>query len=698
MKRKLASILLLSAFVVGTSTLTSCKDTDSDSIASLSGDISDLQATLEEQVDALEATGEEIDDLEDIVDAIANGTYDCTLISKLNMLQDSVEAYGAIIEKYQVAWDEIEDISEAAYEALALAQELQNSSDTESAQALVDELKEYVDERDNYVLAQLDTLEDQVSEIVSAYEQADQDLSDRIDDLEEQLASVQNLLENKYASLITSINIDKVSNPVFGSLNLPFGIKSTVLCAFYGENSTSLTEFPTTRARYYANEDQADWELVDGVETADIDEVIVDPYAGTLMLTINPSDINYENVKMSLASRGDDSNAPAYPEYFTLVSSDKDVTTRSADNGAYDAVIYVSTDLEDLQEAQIDVNETEVGEALVSILKKVYNTSNTIDALNVAQTLYSNFKSAIPQYYAVKAEWNDGEEDRSVRSDYELAAVTAKPLSYNSLLDLGYTISLTEKIPAIEELGWTIEIDEMSLTEEDTIFTITIENGSNISIEGDSIIIYAADDDTYYIESEEIEISGDDLIVYVTGDQLSALVDQFNETLDSVEDQINDLIETINENYIDLLNNYLTTLTNNLTTLENYLNNPNKFLQPVLFYCLDGSYGRLSQVESAPSVFDVTNSEKGVLSLVATSYTAELVAPAYKKWVQVKAVDGGGSATISDGDNKGEGILIDGGTNALVLSADAGTTYEIVYSAVDYYGYVAAKKYYVKIK
>ena len=543
---------------------------------------------------------------------------------------------------------------------------------------------------------------------------AAEELQSEIDSLSTALSSLEskfNILNNALASLITSINIDQISNPVFGSLNLPFGIKSTVLCAFYGTTSGDVS-FPNHNSAYYVDEEMVDdWTLSSSaysyIETVNDDEgVITTGYAGTLYLTVNPGDVDLTNVQMRLASRSTDENAPAYPAYFSLSKSSASVTTRSVDtdnNGAYESVITVDTDLESLQEAQIDVNETELATELKTVLNKIITPSSTIDVLDVAQTVYSNFKSAVSEYYAVKCEWEEEQEDgtikeRSVRSDYEIAAVTAKPLSYATLYDKEFSYSLTSKIPVIEELGWTIEIDSMSLTEEDTIFTITIENGSNISIEGDSIIIHTAEDGIYYIESDEIKISGDDLIVYVTGDQLSALVDQFNETLDSVEDQINDLIETINENYIDLLNNYLTTLTNNLTTLENYLNNPNKLWQPVLFYCLDGNYGRLSQVESAPSVFDVTNSEKGVLSLVATSYTAELLCPAYKKWVQVSTIEGDGEATLTNDEEEGDGLLLDGKENALVLKADAGSTYQIVYSAVDYYGKVVAKKYYIEVK
>lgn len=672
MKRKFFTLLLVAATTLaGTFSLTSCKDYDSDAIAQLEDELSEIEATLQKQIDAISQC-----DCSDV------DLSNYATISALNLLQDELEAQGEVIDKYQPYWEELAEISSA------LLAEGYDLSD----------LKAYIDDRDALAY---DYVDGQVASLEEAYAAADADLQEQLDALQAQVDA----LTNKYASLITSINIDKVSNPIFGSLNLPFGIKSTVLCAWYGENGPGTDEFPTTRSSYYANEDEAEWaySLQSSSEKVEIGSTIVNPYAGTVLLTINPNDIDFEGVKVTLASRADDSAPVAFEDEFTLEASTKAVTTRSSSTGAYDAVVKLSsTDADDLADAQIDVDEKTIASELASVVKKIVNTSNTIDVLDVAQTLYSNFKSAIPEYYAIKAEWNDGDTDRSVRSDYEIAAFTAKPLSYSSLASSdysGYFETLTSKIPQIEELGWSIELDEVSLDEE-VYYYLTIPVGDDVIIDYEnSTLTIVRDSEDTVIDFYSVEDEGDYYLVKISVDGLASIVDSLNETISNVESQINDLVEQINSSYIGSISTLLSNLNNSLSILEKYAENPNKLLQPVLFYVLDGNYGRLSQVKNAPSVFNVSGSEDGVLSLVASSFTADLLAPAYKKYVQVNLVSGtSGSYSITDGENSGRNLLIDGNDNAIVFTGQAGSTYAITYSAVDYYGYVTAKTYYVKIQ
>jgi hypothetical protein len=131
--------------------------------------------------------------------------------------------------------------------------------------------------------------------------------------------------------------------------------------------------------------------------------------------------------------------------------------------------------------------------------------------------------------------------------------------------------------------------------------------------------------------------------------------------------------------------------------------NPNKFLQPVLLIKANGDYARLSASAKYPAHVD-----KATLALLPTSYNAEIIAPAYKKFLAVTNVskDGvsakGGDAackTILDEANKQENFMkvIETGFDFIEFKAKAGYTYEILYSAVDYDGKVTAKKFYVKV-
>ena len=104
------------------------------------------------------------------------------------------------------------------------------------------------------------------------------------------------------------------------------------------------------------------------------------------------------------------------------------------------------------------------------------------------------------------------------------------------------------------------------------------------------------------------------------------------------------------------------------------------------------------------------------IELIPTSYTAEILAPAFQKFVAVTNVIApdfsasaqGGDATclaLAQYVNK-EGnymnTVIPGKQTGIVFAPDPshkeGYIYEITYAAVDYNGYNVAKKFYVRVK
>ena len=709
-------------------------------------------ADLVERVEALEGDVTTIyDEIEAIKEDLENATCDCS--DDLAEVRNTANTALTLAQSDSIRLDEIEALIAAGFDfddteiqnelTLLNSTVAANSTSIDSLASVVSSnmtlANTYKDMVDSVIIvaannaAEIATINGTISTLCSTetmqntVSAAAEELQSEIDSLSKALCSLEgkfNILNNALASLITSINIDQISNPVFGSLNLPFGIKSTVLCAFYGTTSGDVS-FPNHNSAYYVDEEMVDdWTLSSSaysyIETVNDDEgVITTGYAGTLYLTVNPGDVDLDNVQMRLASRSTDENAPAYPAYFSLSKSSASVTTRSVDadnNGAYESAINVDTDLESLQEAQVDVNETELAGALQDVLYKLQYPGTAISLMEVVQDVYSNFKSAVSEYYAVKCEWEEEQEDgtikeRSVRSDYEIAALTAKPLSYATLYDKEFSYSLTSKFPVIEELGMevisvnydpidTADVDDItitiSLSEEDFDITLTDEEtgAGYVTINGEDYEV------TLYFDNYTVE--ADDITIVVSLQQVRDIMEQMNEQMldmvDDINEQVQALIEDINENYISLINNYLNKASDILSYYEEYVNHPNTLWLPSMVWSLDGNYGRLSETELAPSVFTVSSSEAGALSLIASSYTAELLCPAYKKWVQVSTIEGDGEATLTNGEEEGDGLLLDGKENALVLKADAGSTYQIVYSAVDYYGKVAAKKYYIQVK
>ena len=115
------------------------------------------------------------------------------------------------------------------------------------------------------------------------------------------------------------------------------------------------------------------------------------------------------------------------------------------------------------------------------------------------------------------------------------------------------------------------------------------------------------------------------------------------------------------------------------------LNNVNAAIQPTLLIA-DSEGTAHPNVSENSSVF--TRFKAGQITLMPTSWTAEIVAPAFKKFVAVVAVDGK-AVEADDPINTGLlGQLIDGSVIEIPLTIEAGHVYRIQYSAMDYSGNV----------
>lgn len=213
-------------------------------------------------------------------------------------------------------------------------------------------------------------------------------------------------------------------------------------------------------------------------------------------------------------------------------------------------------------------------------------------------------------------------------------------------------------------------------------------------------------------------------------DEIEGMEDDINGMLAGQQDNINNIINTINsyleqlgdlteiadkfahidqeiDDFVEydknLIAKYLDKIENKLV---NVVNSANKALQPVLVVRTVGGVSFLSQ-----TVYNPTVMSSGNVRFYPTSYTAEIVAPAYKKLVGVtnvysmdrkKSAQGGDASCLSAlrTANSKAGIceILDGDTLSVGFSAERGYIYEIVYTAVDYSGMVAAKKFYVTVK
>lgn len=120
-----------------------------------------------------------------------------------------------------------------------------------------------------------------------------------------------------------------------------------------------------------------------------------------------------------------------------------------------------------------------------------------------------------------------------------------------------------------------------------------------------------------------------------------------------------------------------------------WLENINWALQPTMFIDVDNQISR-------PGVDGFTRYDAGEVKLLPSSWTAEILAPAFKKYVAVTSIDGN---PVSADDPINEGLLgkvIPGSVNEIPFKIESGKTYTIQYSAVDFEGNIRTLNYKIK--
>ncbi len=520
-------------------------------------------------------------------------------------------------------------------------------------------------------------------------------------------------------------------------MSLPIGIQSNVLAAYYGNAETDV-DFPTSRAAYYASgvsglTDEDITMLGASTETVSGTLLLGQGNAGTLYVTVNPNTVDYTGVNFSLENSLGEASGVTLDGLTPSNTKLGFGYTRSTDNGFYETTATVTEDALGSVVPRVSISDLK---GVISDLKN-YATSKGSSGINVTgilSTLYSNCSDVLDAN-AVCAAWTDslGQEHKTY-SNYEVAATAIKPLSYAFLQSVDY-----DSFPGfgtlqnyINKFFNKITIPSFDLSEYDFsgIDTIKFEGdgviSTNITIHFDEAQVL--DQDVYITSTEtgdtigvgHVSNSEKDVTVHVDIDlkdftineygEINKVIEQINDYLGDVNDiidamaQINQLSDAVDDIQSKLLS-YLDKIN---TKLCNFINSANKALQPILLVNTTDGFGILSQMQSQPSVLSSGDN----VVLVPTSYTDELLAPAYKKLVGVTNVysisdlsvsaQGGNSGCKSalQAANASDDIatVLDGNTRNITISGlQSGYIYEIAYTAVDYDGKVVANKYYVRV-
>ena len=506
----------MSALLVGgASTFVSCKDYDGDQAAVTNANVKGLSDKLQEQITALEnlktdintkldgkadqsvvdalntkvdnaitALNERIDaiksceclSLDDLKAIFAEQAFVNSINSDLTALSEKV---GAI---YTLLGDNLEDaVTKADLADYAKAADLENLTSKDELDSLKTELDSYL-RTDNFsgeLVSTLNTLLansglENITDVSKLFAEIDKTvaMNDSIQKLASQcalLAGQYSLLNDKIDSLVTGVNVDMVKNPIYGTLNTPFGLKSYVLAGFVGDEIKNTPFY----------QENGVWQTINSEE-----KVAASANGGSVYLTVNPSTINAEGWNIGRLVGRDGTVAPGYGK-LVLAADNTPVTTRATNNlGGYVATAV----FDNPAAAKINVNKDELTDVAKNVLGAL-RREESLNITNAVGTIYKTFANAIDQYYGINVKYGkDGKQ--SYTSSYDIAAVTIKPLSYNTLDGKGYEI---KSIPQLEDfLGisvddirnnfiWSpIEVD----SDMDTEITITLPDPDSFKIEG----------------------------------------------------------------------------------------------------------------------------------------------------------------------------------------------------------------------
>ena len=171
------------------------------------------------------------------------------------------------------------------------------------------------------------------------------------------------------------------------------------------------------------------------------------------------------------------------------------------------------------------------------------------------------------------------------------------------------------------------------------------------------------------------------------GDLLASINDQLSTQLQPVKDAIT--------NAATKWDNAITPVNNLLKKINAKIGNVNELLQPTMLYksTKTGDWNTLSTLKGK---LGTRMTGTGSTVLVATSWTGELLAPAYKKSVYVEGNPAGAKVTLMDGTTPAK--KIPGSTQKVLFSATAKGDYTIVYEAVDYSGVSVKKEYNITVE
>ena len=495
-------------------------------------------------------------------------------------------------------------------------------------------------------------------------------------------------LTDFYSKLVTGVVVQGSESPVTGYVQTPFGLDMSVIGAYYGRTSEGF-EFGGERFNK-------------GTIISDSDS-----NTGLIFVTVNPTNVDPNCIDFKLVdSQGNEAPFKLSPVNTNRVlkfgvSRGINVNEKS---GFY--ALQVKLDAADVDKAKTwtSADAADLKDAAKNVLGKLrHPKTNSLNIGDIASSIENVFNNRLTRY-GVKATWKFKNEKgewvtKSTVSGLNLAATAFKPLSYEFLKD-GINVDL----PTIPSLESKLNLKQYKFNydpiDPSTVkdVTVTVPNGKNITVtekNGQQVVKITKDENGIITDvtfvAENIEVKGDDLEITVDMAEFRKVINDLNNQVDNMVGNVNDIIDKVNGYVSSIDGQVITRLNNYIKKFEHLLTKSNSLLQPTMLYTAqNGNWNQLPNVKEAAAHLKL-NGGKASTVFVATSYTAELLAPAYKKYVHVNGPEG---ATVTGANiNK----VIDGNIYKIGFEANKPGTYEIVYEAVDYSGKTVKRTFYVKV-
>ena len=738
MKRQLTSILLFSALLMGgASTFVSCTDHESDAAYNTSISIADA---VTKQIDALKRANQL---LQDDINALKNGdvkdnknkiavlegqvaantaaiagltTTTSTLTQQYTQLdtrlQESIGTLNGKADKTELEElkatvngitgslpDRLQELDQAIQDIAGLRTDVNNANNK------ADELKDRLDSLTDELNRKLGTLDEDINTLGEAINGINGQLSTmqgQLDNIVKDVANLKSAIADILNKGVTGIEIQATDCPVTGYENAAFlGAQANILSAYWGAPSTGDEEF--------------------GVEGGKI----IKSDAGNIYININPANVDPSPITFRLVdSQGND--APGF-KLGAPVITDKvlkyGISRATSANGFY----AIPVECTNPQNDGLELNKGQLKEAAKNVLAKLQHPKSTnLNLSGLATALYSNINNKLTAY-GIQASWKQKDEtgkevDKVVTSKINLAAFAVKPLSFkflanNSKLDnlsldrFMFPTGMKEKLNGINGIDFNNIIDP-STGKTIEVATVVAVPGVKVVANGKDLDFIQISDNkklntikNAYIVSEEV--ANKDISIEVNGESGSTTLTTYIYEIKVQDDTMKELIADLNSNLsttlgpvktaIDWANTFagkydavVPTVNNLIKKIEGVIHNANKFLQPaMLFKSSNGNWGFVSTGHRFATSFVGV----GATPLVATTYTAELLAPAYKKQLYVKEA---GAEILVNG--KATKAPFNGEIQKVVFNASKAGKYTIVYKAIDYSGKVVEKNFYVTVK